>query len=309
MSRSLAAWLDDDGFVARLLASAGLARGSPSAVLSVLGAAVDEVPRYDGRVDAFCSSEGVSVLLGRAARVLPRLWRDAAAGARPPQLAFHPPGCARAGRLRVAVPLANTVFSNGRSHACYASRWRTGAGQLPALAERIEKDGQQDVVLPPADMAFEKASATTVASALVPVTPPRRIAAGLGNILRQVDVGQPAPASKELEAVIPPLLERRRRSAGHPEAEPPGPIGVWALVLPAGYVERRLPVVEALDWQNYDPADESRLARETAKWMDVFLAGGCQLRRVCEYPGVSSALLSPRHCLVFFFFFFSNPRA
>lgn len=62
---------------------------------------------------------------------------------------------------------------------------------------------------------------------LVPVTPARRIVAGLGNILRQVDVdGRPTPASKELEEAIPLLLARRANKRA-------AVVGVWAVVYPS----------------------------------------------------------------------------
>jgi hypothetical protein len=72
VSRSLAAWLNDDDFLLRMLVATGMTN-RPDRALTLLAAAVDEVPRYDRRLDFFASSEGISVLRGRAHHILPGL--------------------------------------------------------------------------------------------------------------------------------------------------------------------------------------------------------------------------------------------
>jgi hypothetical protein len=280
----MAQFLDDEKFISRIINATGLADTEPR-TLSVLSAAVDEVPRYDRRLDSFCSSEGVSVLCGNASRVLPNLW-SAGSGSGPgtqPSLEFRPPKARYMGPVQVTVPLANTMFSNGMSHALSASRWETCSGQLPLLVERIEKT-KQEVVFGKEDMKFKHKSVSTVACGLVPITQPRKIVAGLGNILRQVDIDGSAPASTELERVIPTILDERRISKGERgQDSPSGPVGVWALILPAQYVEERLPIVDPLNLEPYHPKDELRLVKDTNTWMDMALASGGQLRKVCEY--------------------------
>ncbi|KAK3310557.1 uncharacterized protein B0T15DRAFT_489232 [Chaetomium strumarium] len=291
VSKSLASWLDDDAFLTRMVASAGIATGSTSREVTMLTAAVDEVPCYDPGLDSLSSSEGVSVLRGNASRVLQDLTSLSDVeipgdGAQEPSLEFHPPPCWHAGPLAVTVPLANTVFSNGRPHTLFVSRW--GSESSAGSARLVDKTQMtsQRIILPAADMAVseEKDQSTTssVVSHLVPVTSPRRISAGLGNILRNIEInGSPRPASQELEDVIPRLLEARRKDKDSAS----GPVDVWALIAPARYIEKGLPISNPLELGKYQLSDEVGLARAVANQMDMFIAGGCQLRKVLSGGG------------------------
>ncbi|KAL2022816.1 hypothetical protein VTK56DRAFT_4632 [Thermocarpiscus australiensis] len=298
-SRSIASWLTDDRFLSRLLASTS--PGSPSADeapsdLTVLCAAVDQVPRYWRRDRSFGSSEGLSVLRGAADRILPGLWedlcsekdaRDPRARAARPWLEFRPPTFRHAGALRITVPLANTVFTNGTPHTFFVSRWEAGPRKPSFQLLDKSNKASQVIVLPPGDMGFGARTFSFVTTALVPLTKPRKIVAGLGNILRQVEIeGDPAPASKELEAIIPSLLEKRREHWA--TKQQPGPLGVWALIMPAGAAAGKtsdLALPDPVDLQKYDPADEMSLASQTARAMDMLLSHGCQLRRVLSGGG------------------------
>lgn len=282
VSKSLASWLDDEEFLARIIYSTGISNIEPR-TLEVLSAAVDEVPRYDRRLDAFCSSEGVSVLCGNRSRILPTLWTSGMAtetepGTKP-SLVFEPPKVRYMGPLRVTVPLANTMFTNGRTHSLFASRWTTLPGCLPNRVENVEKT-KEVIIFPKNDMKFDQKSLSTIMPALVPVTEPRKIVAGLGNILRQVEIdGADAPASKELEAIIPALLKQRRNLAPVPD-HATGPVGVWALIIPPRYKTERLPLLNPLNSLDYRSAHELRSAKEVQAWMGMMLAGGAQLRKV-----------------------------
>ncbi|SPQ18706.1 f0b34f14-72c6-4337-9395-86dfa5e5da3c [Thermothielavioides terrestris] len=291
VSRALASWLDDDVFLSRLLASTGIPSGTEAKGLTVVAAAVDEVPRYDRRLDLFCSSEGVSVLRGNAAKLLPAPdpASDAAATTPTPSLEFAPPPCRHAGRLAATVPLANTLFSNGRPHALFVSRWRSSNPQEPPrLLEKLPKSSQR-ILLSAADTGLQESSSSAVLSHLVPVTAPRRITRGLGNILREVqkDGSEAQPASTELEDVIPRLLEARRKALGDADGQdhPSGPIDVWALLIPSSYADKSRLIVPDWDWSNYHADDEIKTARILAGNMDRFLGGGCQLRKVLSGGG------------------------
>lgn len=259
----------------------------------MLAAAVDEVPRYDHRLDFFGSSEGVSVLRGTASRVLPHLW-DAGkpkASTQQASLEFRPPPTRSFGPLRVDAPLANTLFTNGRHHALSASRWQTHSGLPPSITAKVQQT-HQTIVLPAGDPGSAGGSISTVAAHLVPVTAPRKVLLSLGNILSQVEVdGQSTPASQELEAIVPLLLQQRRKlrdakpGEEHPAA---GPVGVWALTIPAQYFSGGPPALEPLQLQNYRAEDELRLAGAAADGMDMLISGGCELHKVCKhtlYPG------------------------
>ncbi|KAK4128558.1 hypothetical protein N657DRAFT_629636 [Parathielavia appendiculata] len=283
-SRSLAAWLHDDGFVSHMLAAAGLTHAC-SKELTVLTAAVDEVPRYDARLDLFGSSEGISVLRGVGRTLMPYPFDPPSAkrSSRPPSLRISLPPTYWPGRLTVEVPLANTVFANGSPHTLYASRWRSDSGSAPTLAERFERR-YQSINLTRDDLGFHDRSFSTVIGNLIPVTTPRKVLGSLGNIVSQIEIdGQSAPASKELESIVPSLLEQRRRLQG--ENQPVGPVGVWALTIPHRYMEARLPTLAPLQLNEYRPEDELRLARAAADELDWFIAARCRFHRVLSGGG------------------------
>ncbi|AEO53984.1 hypothetical protein MYCTH_2295979 [Thermothelomyces thermophilus ATCC 42464] len=299
-SRSLASWLDDDAFVARLLAASGMA-DVRSANVSVLTAAVDEVPRYDRRLDHFTSSEGISILRGNNRRILPFFPLSAApsapspprnnlGGSHPPpgSLEFRPPPKTVGGPQRVYVPLANTLFANGRPNTIAASQWwfpnqmRIGS-QLPLLMQKVHLK-EHTVVLPPDDLGFPEGSGSLVSARVVPVTPARKVLNSMGNILSKLEVdGKSVPASEELERIIPLLLKapRKLRDGDHP---PGGPFNVWALSIPPGYAHSRH-ILQPLQLANYSPDQEWSLAKLAAYRMNIHLACGCRLHKVVSGGG------------------------
>ncbi|KAL2136027.1 hypothetical protein VTI74DRAFT_5763 [Chaetomium olivicolor] len=304
-SRALASWLDDDAFVAHMLQCLG--RVSPRwPALTVLTAAVDQVPAYDRRIDDFYSAEGLSVLLGDPRRLLPGVWltEQAAEGdTTPPSLEIRPPSWFSRS-LNVTVPLANTLFANGRPHTLTVSRWETASQEpyLPRVVKRLEKR-TQTIALHRHDMGFKETSCTTVQPPLVAVTEPREIISGLGNILRQIKCdSKPCPASAELESEIPLVYEWCKSRAneflsdttfgapvdGYAEGTSSGPIGVWALICPKEYVaEDKLELMSLLrkGAMSLNPTVTEEIGRQAAKSIQKLLYGGCQLRRVLSGGG------------------------
>ncbi|KAK0673277.1 hypothetical protein QBC41DRAFT_311893 [Cercophora samala] len=301
VSRSLAPWLEDQAFMAELLEATTISEDEAGTgrELSVLSAAVDEVPQFQG---APSSSEGLSVLRGSAIRVLPGLWEvgsnhqtsSSPSSSFPQQqpsfLEFRLPGLQpkAAEPLQVTVPLANTIFTTGKPHALFASKWRhdpaAAARKGLSMAASVDKT-TQTILLPGHDQVPSKSSASTVYTALVPVTRPHKIVAGLGNILRQVEVGvKPEPASKELEAIIPTLLKKRLEHSESDELTYSGPVGVWALIMPKDTVDQ-FPILNPLDVENYDPSNEWDLVYQTSHAMDGLIAAGCQLRKILSGGG------------------------
>lgn len=285
-STSLASWLEDTTFVSKLLERFDLVGASvpQPGKIHVLSAAVDEVPRFDSRRNFYASSEGLSVLCGRLGDDLPSPWSEekVKAGAQP-CLEFRLPQVSYTGPLNVDIPLANTVFSNGRSHTLFASLWEANGAQDLRLVKKVWKTRQR-IFAEQTSSEKQLLSKGVVACPLVPVTNPRMITAGLGNILRKVDIdGESAPASRELEAIIPPLLEQRQNQFGqNDDPLAAGPVGVWALIMPARFVRDHPQSIlpEPLNWKEYNPSDEPRLAGSTANTMGRLLAGGCQLRKI-----------------------------
>jgi hypothetical protein len=301
VSRSLAPWLRDDDFLLRLLMATGMTNG-PSRGLTLLTAAVDEVPRCDRRLNFFGSSEGISILRGRAHHILPGLHRrhtnpdgqevnllhsDVPDPTNPviPQLIFHPPPTRTAGNMTVTVPLANTLFTTGSRHTLLATQWWSSTQEPPRMTHKVERTTQV-IHMSPDFMDDHAKPRSTVATYMVPLTPPRKVLASLGNILSGVEVDeQSAPASRELESVIPLLLEQRRklRASGPGEENAAGgPVGVWALVMPEKCIEEGL-TPTPLPLENYSPADEATWAEATSEKIETLLGRGGKLHKVCEF--------------------------
>ncbi|RDW73966.1 hypothetical protein BP5796_07408 [Coleophoma crateriformis] len=129
--------------------------------------------------------------------------------------------------LTVTMPLANTLFTNGRYSTLLASKWKVD-GTSVQLLQSMEKKNQVVVVESPSPLSRPIA---TESSRAIPLTLPRKIVSGLGNIVRQLDFGTEGagPASKELEANVHSYL------TASPKFQVPlidDKLGVWALIVP-----------------------------------------------------------------------------
>ncbi|GKT42143.1 uncharacterized protein ColSpa_02324 [Colletotrichum spaethianum] len=204
---------------------------SPTQDINVLAAAVDGLhpPRAFGD-----TPHGFSFYYGPMKGMMPDLWqndelkspRDSKQQA---AISFHLKTQAKFGtNVKCTLPLANTIFQNGLQSTLLASRWRwSGPDSSPKLAHVTEKQSQNVTCWDP-----HRDTTIVIESPLLPITAPRKILAGLGNIIRQVEVdGKETPASAELEKAVNELYARRSKE-GH--GFPPGPVGVWAIVLPPG---------------------------------------------------------------------------
>ncbi|KAI4602654.1 hypothetical protein KJ359_007871 [Pestalotiopsis sp. 9143b] len=168
---------------------------------------------------------GLSVLYGPQS-ILPRLWEQddtASAGApntdRAASVSVAPACPGQPFHSHVTIPMANTIFQNGRRSTLFATRY-----ERAARGGRFEATLTLDKTAQAIEVTTEAGPRFAPRLPLVPLAPPREIAAGLGNIVRQVVVGgRPAPASRELEDLIPRLLEARGRR---------DTVGVWAVVVP-----------------------------------------------------------------------------
>ncbi|KAK4447523.1 hypothetical protein QBC34DRAFT_409639 [Podospora aff. communis PSN243] len=274
-SKSLGGWLQDATFVSQLLEPLG--QGQEAGELSVLSAAVDAIPRLSSQ-GVYSSSEGLAILYGGLEETLPGLWAEGSGSSgkgSQPSLEFRVAPLQHDQRpLQVTVPVANTIFNNGRVHTILSSRWRTAKGSAPELLDVAERT--RPVIVTDGVAA----ASSSVVAPLVPVTEPRKILAGLGNILRQVEVDSlPAPASKELEDIIPKLLKARsRRAVGYRQV---GPMGVWALIYPQ-HVAASSELPPALD---LGAEDEWVPARHVSGLVSGLLAEGCHIRKILSGGG------------------------
>lgn len=317
-SRSLASWLEDPAFIISLIKSnarryKALSRAdsqpedvgddpllvAPGPEISILTAAVDSIPLPTRRKDQGWgngfSTQGISVIQGIPSQLLEGLWENAAASRQNDPdtsagLTFKLPdleGKTAEGTVEVTMPVANTVFHNGRSSTMFASRW---AGSTWTDYKVVE---QRDVTQTSVCLRQKKTNSpeySTITIPMLPLTQPRRIVSGLGNIIRQVEVdteetGRKAvPASMELEDKIPHMLSAREEMGLGPIE---GPVGVWALVIPPKVAET-LPIMAPLTHgvSEFNPAEHIR----------PLLEAGCRIYRVCEslHSFISSLWLDMR---------------
>ncbi|KAF6840776.1 6-phosphogluconate dehydrogenase [Colletotrichum musicola] len=287
-SRKYAPWLQDSHFMSALLEpfSGGLSTGESSGELNVLAAAVDGLhPLHPfGGIP-----HGFSFYHGSHDVILPNLWRD------------NQPKVQRDSKMQAAIkvhlnsmnqtpsttactlPLANTIFQNGLQSTLLASRWRRSGAESPLELTRIAMQQSQDLVF----SVGSTASATTLEAPLVPITAPRKILAGLGNIISQIEVdGKPTPASKELEIAVTQLFDRRTKE-GH--EFPPGPVGVWAVVVPPATTQVR-DIGLLQEWSNRideksTAEDEWKQVLETRSLVQEFLGNGAMVYRILSGGG------------------------
>lgn len=290
-----ASWLTDEDFMSGLVTSLRPDRKEP-ADLHVLAAVVDGVastwPSREMR-------DGFSIQLGSLHDILPGLWDEATNAPSNPE---SEPSCLSVllpRDLTLTLPLANTLFQTGRRSTLLASVWGDGWPKI------IEKRSQTVNL---SRLAELRRSGVHVP--LVPITHPRMILEGLGNILAKIDIeGEPSPASKELQVNIPRLLEARRLRPTSTQG--PGPVGVWALVIPGSEIwgpgdrhlnaspettrEALLSFLTKISVLHHSSPAYGKLAyelsseREGLAWeispfLDHILQRGAHFHKICETP-------------------------
>lgn len=134
------------------------------------------------------------------------------------------------------LPIANTIFQNGKTSTLFAQRWisrrvadsdrrffQSKHSWLPS--QKLNMEGlfaQQDLPLE---------TEHCLHSHLVPITPSRTIVAAVGNIIRRISVDEAservAPASEELEKAIAIAIQDGQIPAQQ--------AGVWALIRPKAH--------------------------------------------------------------------------
>ncbi|KAF2834227.1 hypothetical protein M501DRAFT_1020950 [Patellaria atrata CBS 101060] len=123
----------------------------------------------------------------------------------------------------VQVPLANTIFQTGKEAAMFLTTWTKD----PSTG--IRRSHERDLTSVTVQYPFLLSRNPTFAASLVPLTAPRVIRTGMGNIVRTLaendSHAQPMPASKELEEAVARFFRDRRLQ--------PQQLSVWALIVPS----------------------------------------------------------------------------
>jgi hypothetical protein len=178
--------------------------------------------------------EGISLLHGRTGQIISGVWEEEPtttedSPSMQSSLTFSKspiPDLREAKETRqtpsnVTLPLANTLFTNGRHSTLLVSRWQAMPdGQF----KKIRSKEKRNQVINVFHSHLEGVPSTYVPA--VPLTPIRRIVSGLGNIIRQLHFAEdgPGPASRELEPTINEYMKAMKLPISN--------IGVWALIIP-----------------------------------------------------------------------------
>lgn len=167
--------------------------------------------------------EGLSFLHGRTSSITPDLWNSEPISTEgntiQASLSFVTDAASNHDILEhhaVSLPLANTLFTNGKISTLTTSRWEYESDWNFTKLKMEEKANLKI-------NALQSFGAVHVPA--FTLTPPRRISSGLGNIVRQLEcAGKPIPASEELEASIDAYLKKTQRHKST--------VQVWALIIP-----------------------------------------------------------------------------
>lgn len=273
-SRDFASWLEDESFVSSILGSLFKPSQGTSKHIDILCAVTD------GLTPEQLFSEprtGFSILYGSANKILPDLWNHDEFGSgtdqdREASVSFLPNPLPKDLRpLEITLPLANTVFQTGKRSTLFASRWQftpNGSMTRTMMHEKRVQKIQPDP---------NSSGHTIPCIPLLPLTRPRKIVAGLGNIVRQVEVnGSPTPASKELEGLIPKVFDTRSK---RDESYVPGPIGVWCWIIHPHLVNMQ----GILDLKIFEPDSSLSEAELSLEAMDLFstlISSGCRAHKI-----------------------------
>ena len=134
------------------------------------------------------------------------------------------------------LPVANTLFQNGRQSTLFAQRWNIRYSKeftSEHVSSKREWLPQQMIHMGAvfADEGMRLRPDHFVNSHLVPITPARTITAAVGNIVGKISKGdtssEAAPASEELESAINTAIQQGQIPAQQ--------VGVWALIRPRKY--------------------------------------------------------------------------
>ncbi|KAH0558522.1 hypothetical protein GP486_004822 [Trichoglossum hirsutum] len=168
---------------------------------------------------------------------------------------------------RVDVPLANTVFQNGRQSTLLSLGWSRGHSRELRCTSSLGT-GNSDVFLPRAPKAWR----STRHIPLISITVPRRVVTGVGNIIRHIaldpiqtqeangsegeGVDMPAttiPASQELESAVQAYFKRHGLQLRQ--------VGIWALIMPQEH--------SSGDWAGYHRVSGDSITRKDLRqWFD-----------------------------------------
>lgn len=212
--------------------SEGSERESRPFEIDIVCACVDGLaPRIDDMAwqRGHLPEEGFSFLHGRSSQIIPDLWtsENSVTSNSPGMQSSLTFTAEHTTTSQVTLPLANTIFRNGRSSTLLVSRWQAQPDGTYHMTRSEEKG---NLLLKLFHNAKPGIPSTFIP--VIPLTPARKIRSGLGNIVRQIQFDEGiGPASQELETRIDEYLDFTKRSKST--------LAVWAIVVPAESLPHR----------------------------------------------------------------------
>lgn len=303
-----ASWLNDADFMAAVVRELRARRQYTDPAMTkfhVLAAVVDGLPPV---VQPGTVQEGMSFLSDDATDFLPGLW-DNTSESLPDtvssSLCFsrkfptvrlnHTVIYSEQKDHHLTLPLANTLFLNGRRSTLLVSEWTVtdddATQEHPPRMELSRMATKATQVIKIRAPGTQR-TRLSIAGRLAPICPPRIIKGVLGNIISEIEIeGKPSPASAELQQGIPRFLEQR--IIQDPTAsQPSGPVSVWALVTPRSLVPPRTSKPEKQTVRShgglvrYAAHTPSLVGQDThapGDFLTTLLPLGSRLHRVCKY--------------------------
>lgn len=183
-------------------------------------------------------SHGISVAILNSSQLAPNVWDEHPISSKADSIFMGKQETSKLsfcfGRLdgnsqTIQMPLANTIFQNNKLSTLFIRRYvksdvaTKSSGMEPTRERSLE---HQIVIMNDISSSEHIEFRTSVSSRLTPITPPRNVAAAVGNIVRQIfdQNNQLCPASHELESTINSAIRDGRLERGLVE--------VWALLRP-----------------------------------------------------------------------------
>lgn len=229
---SLLSWLNDETFIPKILKKishapkAELENSSP-VVYDVMCACVDGIApeEHYGTFHEQPATEGISFLHTPSYKVFgyTDLLKSKETDGTTESLPLNIPAAITFGKSysrldHVTVPLANTIFQNGKPSFLQHTRWDVQDGEF-TLSKKWDDKRFTTIY---AFYGINKPLLSFLPAR--PVTPFRTIESGMGNIVREIcfDEGDVGPASRELETVVSEISNSLGGST----------VDIWALLVP-----------------------------------------------------------------------------
>ncbi|KAI1002450.1 hypothetical protein K3495_g5752 [Podosphaera aphanis] len=194
--------------------------------IDVIGACVDGLPphiKQERSEHEESDLQGLSILYGSAITSAQELWPTSELSTDSKELSSlifqHKCDKSLSSSYKVTVPLANTIFTNGRRSTLLISRWRKTEESVNSIRASSHRDSVSINLLTSQTDYFLKIPVS-------PLTLPRLIESGLGNIVRSLNIDgkKKIPASQELEAAVMQAHKSKSLPTDH---------SVWALIIPS----------------------------------------------------------------------------